>query len=129
MPRHHQTARRDNNQTTKYMDGTIITIISLAVVSSASIALNFGFFAEARHKDKECNDFIKDAALLEKQLADTKAELANEKMHREWAIGRIKDQDALIKGLSHALKSASKDRYKQWLEKDGQRKEDGNERP
>ena len=81
------------------MDGTIITIISLAVVSSTSIALNFWLCAEARHKNKELNDFIKDAAMLEKTLTDTKAELANEKNHREWAIARIKDQQDVIDQL------------------------------
>lgn len=104
------------------MDGLIIAIIALTAISAASIALNIGQYKERQHCQGETNQFIKDAAKLELELARIKDELANEKNHREWAIGRIKDQSTLITGLRNALKSASKDRWKQWQEK--QREED-----
>lgn len=93
------------------MDGLIIAIIVLTAVSAASIALNIGQCKERQHCQAETNEFIKDAAKLELELATVKDELDNERQHREWAIGRIKDKDILINGLRNALKAASKDRY------------------
>jgi len=104
------------------MDGLIISIIALTAVSAASIALNMGQYKERQHCQSETNKFIKDAAKLELELASVKDELDNERKHREWAIGRLKDQGILITGLRNALKAASKDRWKQWQEK--QREED-----
>ena len=104
------------------MDGFIITIIALTAVSAASIALNMGQYKERQHCQSETNKFIKDAAKLELELASVKDELDNERKRREWAIGRLKDQGILITGLRNALKAASKDRWKQWQEK--QREED-----
>lgn len=122
MPRHYKTARWDNNQTTKHMDGLIIAIIALTAVSAASIAINAWQYKEREHCQTETNQFIKDAAKLELELASVKDELDNERKHHEWAIGRIKDQGILVTGLRNALKAASKDRWKQWQEK--QREED-----
>ena len=99
------------------MDGLIITIIALTAVAAASIALNIRHDKERKYYQSETNKFIKYAAKLEHELASVKDELANEKKHREWAIGRIKDQAVLINGLRNALKAASKDRWKQWQEK------------
>ena len=62
------------------------------------------------------NRIIADAARQECELERISGELANEKNHREWAIGRIKDQQTLITGLRNALKAASKDRYNKWIE-------------
>ena len=104
------------------MDGLIIAIIALTAVAAASIALNIGQCKERQRCQDETNQFIKDAAKLELELASVKDELDNERKHHEWAIGRIKDQGILVTGLRNALKAASKDRWKQWQEK--QKEED-----
>ena len=104
------------------MDGLIITIIALTAVSAASIAINAWQYKERGHCQSGTNEIIKDAAKIELELASVKDELDNERKHREWAIGRIKDQAVLITGLRNALKAASKDRWKQWQNK--QREED-----
>jgi len=105
------------------MDGFIITIIALTAVSAASIALNIGQYKERQHCQSETNQFIKDAAKLEIELASIKDKLDNERKHREWAIGILKDQGILVTGLRNALKAASKDRWKQWQEKHSEEQE------
>lgn len=99
------------------MDGLIITIIAFAVISAASIAINVWQYKSHKASKNETSRLIKDAAKLELELTDVKEKLANETNHREWAIGRIKDQSATIRSLEKHLKSSSKDRWRQWQER------------
>ena len=95
---------------------TAVTTITLLILAAASLAFNGYQWAERRAERRDANAFIAKGARMEVELDKTKSELANEVNHREWAIGRIKDQQVLISGLRNALKAASKDRYKKWLE-------------
>ena len=73
--------------------------ITLLVITAASIALNVFQFMERRIEKKESDRMIGDAALLEDKYNELTATYNNEKLHKEWAIGRIKDQQAVIDQL------------------------------
>jgi len=73
--------------------------ITLLIIAAASIALNVFQFMERRIEKKEINKLVADGALLEKEHQKLTAVYNNEKLHKEWAIGRIKDQQAAIDQL------------------------------
>lgn len=86
--------------------------ITLLIIAAASIALNVFQYMERKMERKGTAKLIADGALLEDELAKTKAEYQNEIHHKECAIGRIKDQQAVIDQLKKGvtLKRTSKSR-------------------
>ena len=73
--------------------------ITLLIITAASIALNVFQFMERRAERKQHHGLIAEAARLEDSYNELKATYENEKLHKEWAIGRIKDQQAVIDQL------------------------------
>ena len=73
--------------------------ITLLIIAAVSIALNVFQYMERKMERKEFKQLIKEGANLETQLANLKDEYQNEVHHKEWAIGRIKDQQAVIDQL------------------------------
>lgn len=92
---------------------TTITI-TLLVLAIASLMCNAVQYQERRIERKETNGYIKTLAQMESELAEVRETYLNEKNHREWAIGRIKDQDALVKNLERLLKAASPRKYHEY---------------
>ena len=92
---------------------TTITI-TLLVLAIASLMCNVAQYQERRIERKETNGYIAELAKMEGQLAEAQQTYLNEKNHREWAIGRIKDQATLIKSLERMLKAASPRRYNEY---------------
>jgi len=99
-----------------------IVLVTLAILAGASLMLNAYQWAERRQEKKETQRLVTESALLEAEHQKLVATYNNEKLHKEWAIGRIKDQTSLVKGLEHALKAASAEKYREYK----QRKEAGN---
>jgi seryl-tRNA(Sec) selenium transferase len=73
--------------------------ITLLIIAAASIALNVFQYMERKMERKEFKQLIKRGAELEIELASLKDEYQNEVHHKEWAIGHIKDQQAVIDQL------------------------------
>ena len=74
-------------------------LITLLIVAAVSLMLNVYQWAEHKAEKRENRQMVEELALLEskhKELTDT---YNNEKLHREWAMGRIKDQQAVIDQL------------------------------
>ena len=92
---------------------TAITI-TLLVLAIASLMCNALQYQERRIERKEANGYIKTLAKMEIELNEVKGNYLNEVNHREWAIGRIKDQATLIKSLEKLLKDASPRRYNEY---------------
>lgn len=92
---------------------TTITI-TLLILAIASLMCNVAQYQERRIERKEANGYIKTLAKMEGQLAEAQQTYLNEKNHREWAIGRIKDQATLIKTLERMLKTASPRKYNEY---------------
>lgn len=101
---------------------TTTVTITLAIIAVASIMTNALQWLEHKYERKEIKRLTQDNAALEFRLDDVSDKLSNEVLHREWAVGRIKDQTSLVKGLEHALKAASAEKYREYK----QRKEAGN---
>ena len=78
---------------------TTTMTITLLIITAASIALNVFQFMERRIEKKEVNKLVAEGALLEQEHQKLTAVYNNEKLHKEWAIGRIKDQQAVIDQL------------------------------
>ena len=87
----------------------------LIVLAVASIALNVLQWMERRADKRECRTAVEDAqkensrlvadaALLESRYSELKADYDNEVEHRRWAIGRIKDQQTVIRQLERGAK-------------------------
>ena len=74
--------------------------ITLLIIASASIALNVFQFMERMAERKETNRLVAEAALLERDHEKLVKTYQNEKLHREWAVGRIQDQQAVINKLT-----------------------------
>lgn len=87
---------------------TIAIIITLLVIAAASVSLNVYQQRERKSERKEHNECIAANARLETQLTEVKALYENECQHRQWAIGRIKDQQAVIDRLSAIRKQPRK---------------------
>lgn len=86
-------------------------LITLLIISVASLLLNGYQYAERKAERKETNKLIADGALLEDKMSELQAKYDNEVLHKEWAIGRIKDQQAVIDRLS-AITIPSKKTFK-----------------
>ena len=78
--------------------------ITLLIIAAASIALNVFQYMERREERKETDKLIADAALLEDKHDKLVKTYQNEKLHREWAVGRIQDQQAVIDRLTNINK-------------------------
>ena len=74
--------------------------ITLLIIAAASIALNVFQWMERKMERKETDRLIADAALLEEKHDKLTKVYQNEKLHREWAVGRIQDQQAVINKLT-----------------------------
>ena len=77
--------------------------ITLLIIAAASITLNVFQYMERKMERKETNTLIEENALTNEELADIKAKYQNEIHHKEWAIGRIKDQQAVIDQLKKGV--------------------------
>lgn len=74
--------------------------ITLLIIAASSIALNVFQYMERRAESKETNRLVAEAALLERDHEKLVKTYQNEKLHREWAVGRIQDQQAVINKLT-----------------------------
>lgn len=83
-----------------------ITLIIIAVVCGTMNVLQY---MERRIERNETNRIIAKAARLERERDEMEASYKNEKLHREWAIGRIKDQDKVIKQLERNIRPRRKE--------------------
>ena len=83
--------------------------ITLIIFTVACSAMNVLQYMERRIERQETNAIIAKAARLERELDEMEAKFNNEKLHREWAIGRIKDQDKVIKQLERNYKPRRKE--------------------
>ena len=90
--------------------------IALIIIAAASIVMNVVLWLDKKAARKECNQFIADNASLEYRLDELSQKYDNEVEHRRWAIGRIKDQQTVIRQLERGAKPSK------------QRKEADNER-
>ena len=93
-----------------------IVLVTLAILAGASLMLNAYQWAERRQEKKETQRLVTESALLEAEHQKLVATYNNEKLHKEWAIGRIKDQQAVIDQLKAGL--APKKPYKPRKEAD-----------
>ena len=84
---------------------TTTMTITLLIITAASIALNVFQLMERKGEKKELNRLVADGALLEQEHKKLTAVYENEKLHKEWAIGRIKDQQAVIDQLKSNIMS------------------------
>ena len=78
---------------------TTTMTITLLIIAVASLALNGYQCAERRIERKETSRLIAEGAVLEAKYSELKGVYDNERLHKEWAIGRIKDQQAVIDQL------------------------------
>ena len=78
--------------------------IALVIVAAASIVMNVVLWLDKKAARKECNQFIADNASLECRLDELSQKYDNEVEHRRWAIGRIKDQQTVIRQFERGAK-------------------------
>lgn len=78
--------------------------IALIIIAAASIVMNVVLWLDKKAARKECNQFIADNASLEYRLDELSQKYDNEVEHRRWAIGRIKDQQTVIRQLERGTK-------------------------
>lgn len=78
---------------TTTMTAIIITIVVV------SVAGNVAQMITRRNARKETDGYISELAKMEAKMDDLYAKYENEENHRKWAIGRIKDQQAVIDQL------------------------------
>lgn len=76
----------------------------MIIIAAASIVMNVVLWMDKKAARKECNQFIADNASLEYRLNELTQKYDNEVKHREWAIGRIKDQQTVIRQLERGAK-------------------------
>ena len=90
---------------------TTTMTITLLIITAASIALNVFQLMERKGEKKELNKLVEKGALLEQEHQKLTAVYNNEKLHKEWAIGRIKDQQAVIEQLKMNIVPRAKKPY------------------
>ena len=78
---------------------TTTMTITLLIITAASIALNVFQYMERRIERKNTDVYIAENAGLNTKYQSLLKTYNNEKLHKEWAIGRIKDQQACIDQL------------------------------
>lgn len=74
-------------------------LITLLIVAAVSLMLNVYQWAEHKAEKRENRQMVEELALLESKHQELTDTYNNEKLHREWAMGRIKDQQAVIDQL------------------------------
>lgn len=74
-------------------------LITLLIVAAVSLMLNVYQWAEHKAEKRENRQMVEELALLEAKHHELTDTYNNEKLHREWAMGRIKDQQAVIDQL------------------------------
>ena len=74
-------------------------LITLLIVAVASLMLNVYQWTERKAEKRENRQMVEELALLESKHQELTDTYNNEKLHREWAMGRIKDQQAVIDQL------------------------------
>ena len=74
-------------------------LITLLIVAVASLMLNVYQWTEHKVEKRENRQMVEELALLESKHQELTDTYNNEKLHREWAMGRIKDQQAVIDQL------------------------------
>jgi hypothetical protein len=87
-------------------------LITLLIIAVTSLVLNGYQWAERKVERKESNGFIAQAALLEDKLERLQKTYDNEVLHKNWAIGRIKDQQAAIDQLKANMELRPKRTFK-----------------
>lgn len=80
--------------------------ITLLIIAAASIALNVFQYMERRAERVETYKLVGDHALLAQAHDELVKTYQNEKLHREWAVGRIQDQQAVISQLKNNIMPA-----------------------
>ena len=83
--------------------------ITLLIIAISCAVMNVLQYIERRIERKETNRIIAKAARIERERDEMESKYNNEKLHREWAIGRIKDQDKVIKQLERNYKPRRKE--------------------
>ena len=99
-----------------------MTITILSIIAVASLLLNVAQWYERKNERKEneaereaerekANRYIAELAKKEVALDEMTDKYNNEVQHREWAIGRIKDQQSVINQLERGI-TPKKRQYK-----------------
>lgn len=76
-----------------------LMLVTAIILACASLMLNVYQWAERKNERKELTNLISKGARLEDKVNDLQAKYDNEVLHKNWAIGRIKDQQAVIDQL------------------------------
>ena len=74
-------------------------LITLTIIAITSLLMNGAQWVERRVERKDTERIIREGARLEEELKSLTATYNNEVLHRQWAMGRIKDQQAVIDQL------------------------------
>ena len=74
-------------------------LITLIIIAITSLLMNGAQWVERRYERKDTERIIREGARLEEELNSLTATYNNEVLHRQWAMGRIKDQQAVIDQL------------------------------
>lgn len=82
--------------------------ILLLIIAAASLMLNAYQWQERRIERKDTEALIAESARLEDEVAKFKGLYENERLHSSWAVGRIKDQQAVIDQLKNGIWPKSK---------------------
>lgn len=81
-----------------------MTMTFLIVLAVASVCINILQWIERKGERSEQRRIIAEGAALEHKLEEVTALYENEVEHRRWAIGRIKDQQTVIRQLEKGIK-------------------------
>jgi biopolymer transport protein ExbB/TolQ len=90
----------------------VIMLITAIVLATASLMLNVYQWAQHRVEKKQTNKLIADSAVLEAEYKHLQGKYDNEVLHKNWAIGRIKDQQAAIDQLKANMELRPKRTFK-----------------
>ena len=74
-------------------------LITLTIIAITSLLMNGAQWVERRVERKDTERIIREGARLEEELKSLTATYNNEVLHRQWAVGRIQDQQACINKL------------------------------
>ena len=82
-----------------------LMLVTAIILACASLMLNVYQWAERKNERKELAKLISKGARLEDKVNDLQTKYDNEVLHKNWAIGRIKDQQAVIDQLKSNIMS------------------------
>ena len=74
-------------------------LITLTIIAVTSLLMNGAQWVERRVERKDTERIIREGARLDEELKSLTATYNNEVLHRQWAVGRIQDQQAIINQL------------------------------